>query len=137
VVTCVKETLEKINTISRQLVLALSSRLLSPTLAAQNTPQENHRSQAIAEPLTTEPVPDEPVSEDKLNELMTQRQHLISALFDQHSTEAIAIELNLLNEMITLDAQLTEQSLACKQALADQVLQLKKSTKVSQSYQKY
>jgi hypothetical protein len=39
--------------------------------------------------------------------------------------------------MLALDAELARKAQTCKQALAEQVLQLKKSVKVTQSYQEY
>jgi hypothetical protein len=39
--------------------------------------------------------------------------------------------------MISLDSELSKQSKAYKQLLAEQVIKLKKSKKVSKSYQKY
>jgi len=78
-----------------------------------------------------------PVTDKRLTELLSKREELIKDLFKQKTTKDIALELTLVNEMLALDAELASKSQACKQALAEQVLQLKKSVKVTQSYQEY
>ncbi|TWX69541.1 hypothetical protein ESZ36_06140 [Colwellia demingiae] len=80
---------------------------------------------------------DSSATDNELTELMSTRHQLIHCLFEQNTHEEISIELNLLNEMITLDAELSSQSKVCKKALAEQVIRLKKSKKVTKSYQKY
>lgn len=80
---------------------------------------------------------DSQVTENKLNELMANRDSLIKSLFEKNTHEEISIELILLNEMLSLDTKLSSQSKAYKQVLAEQVIKLKKSKKVSKSYQKY
>jgi len=62
---------------------------------------------------------------------------LISELFEQNTKEDIANELTLVNEMVSLDGEITSKSQACKQMLSEQVIRLKKGKKVSKSYQQY
>lgn len=112
-----KHQLEIINDVSRQ--------LLSRVLAISNQVQENKTN--ISEPTT----------DDELTELMVTRQRLIHSLFEKNTHEEISIEIDLLNEMVLLDIELSNQSNECKQALAKQVIKLKKSKKVTKSYQKY
>jgi len=118
--------LEQINEVSRQ--------LLSHILVVQNRAQENT---AIINELNGEkPDKNELMSEYTLTELMSKRDSLIHFLFEQKN-EKMALDHDLLNEMRSLDSDLSNKSQACKEILAGQVIRLKKSKKVSKSYQKY
>lgn len=117
-----KKLLEQINEVSRQ--------LLSHILTLQSTNQNNANS---SNPSDNE----KSISENSLAELMSKRDQLIHFLFMQKSTEEIAQEITLLNEMITLDGKLSNKSQECKKIIAEQVMRLKKSKKASKSYQKY
>jgi len=123
----IKSSLEKINEVSRQ--------LLSRILTMYNKSQE--KIQNSDEDLNDESTSDNQTPGKQLTELMANRDSLIRNFFEQNTQEEISIELNLLNEMISLDAKLSKQSKAYKQLLAEQVIKLKKSKKVSKSYQKY
>lgn len=118
----VKLALEQINEVSR--------RLLSHVLAAQNKIQKNTT-------IMDEPSNDELITNHDLSELMTERQNLISCFFEQNIKAEIALEPDLLNEMASLDSELSSASIACKKALSEQVIRLKKGKKVTKSYQKY
>lgn len=122
-----KKLLEQINEISRQ--------LLSRILTVQNKLQEN--TTTIKEPSNNESNIDSLTTDNQLSELMFTREKMISCLFKEKTTEAIAQELILLNEMVALDSKLSNTSQACQEILAEQVLRLKKSKKVTKSYQKY
>jgi len=89
------------------------------------------------ESLNDESASDSQITENKLTELMANRDNLIHDFFEQNTHEEISIEFNLLNEMLSLDSKLSSQSKAYKKLLAEQVIKLKKSKKVSKSYQKY
>ena len=121
-IASVKASLVNINDVSRQLLLCI--------LTAQNASQEN----TIAPDHSTAA---KPITDKQLTELLSQRERLIKDLFKHSTTKDIGLELTLVNEMLALDTELTQNSQAHKQALAEQVLQLKKSTKVTQSYQRY
>jgi hypothetical protein len=123
----IKGSLEKINDVSRQ--------LLSRILTMHNKSQES--SATINESSNDTTITDDSTSENELTELMANRDSLIHRLFEQNTHEKISIELFLLNEMISLDAELSSQSKAYKQLLAEQVIKLKKSKKITKSYQKY
>lgn len=123
----IKSSLEQINDVSRQ--------LLSRILTMYNKSQE--KAQNSNESLNDESTNDSQAPENQLTELMANRNSLIRSLFEQNTHEDISIELNLLNEMLSLDSRLSNQSKAYKQLLAEQVIKLKKSKKVSNSYQKY
>ena len=69
--------------------------------------------------------------------LVARRHTLIDLLFKTFTQEQLSIELQLVNEMVLLDNQLTSNSQRNKQALAAQVLKLKKSKKITSLYQKY
>jgi len=122
----IKSSLEQINEVSRQLL----SRILSLYNQSQVTPESN-------ELLNDESTSNSKVLENKLTELMANRDSLVRSLFEKNTHEEITKELNLLNEMISLDSELSKQSKAYKQLLAERVIKLKKSKKVSKSYQKY
>jgi hypothetical protein len=99
--------------------------------------KSQEKAQNSNESLNDESTNDSQAPENQLTELMANRNSLIRSLFEQNTHEDISIELNLLNEMLSLDSRLSNQSKAYKQLLAEQVIKLKKSKKVSNSYQKY
>lgn len=123
----IKSSLEQINEVSRQLL----SRILSLYNQSQVTPESSN------ELLSDESTSNSKILENKLTELMANRDSLVRSLFEKNTHEEITKELNLLNEMISLDSELSKQSKAYKQLLAEQVIKLKKSKKASKSYQKY
>lgn len=120
--TGVKQALININDLSRQ--------LLSCMLSGQEVSQKKTDTQEHPAAVNT-------VTDKILTELLSQREGLIKDLFEQNTTQDIALALTLVNEMLALDAELARKAQTCKQALAEQVLQLKKSVKVTQSYQEY
>jgi hypothetical protein len=122
VTTGVKQALININDLSRQ--------LLSCMLSGQEVSQKKTDTQEHPAAVNT-------VTDKILTELLSQREGLIKDLFEQNTTQDIALALTLVNEMLALDAELAHKAQTCKQALAEQVLQLKKSVKVTQSYQEY
>ena len=121
-----KESLEQINEISRQLL----SRIHSIRINMQ--PQNNNPSVKSPEK-NLEELP----SNKGLIELVSERQTLISHLFEQNTAEELSSEKALLQEMLDLDNELTTNSALSKQETAELVLKLKKSKKVKKSYQKY
>ncbi len=76
-------------------------------------------------------------SDEEMASLVARRHTLIDLLFKTFTQEQLSIELQLVNEMVLLDNQLTSNSQRNKQALAAQVLKLKKSKKITSFYQKY
>jgi hypothetical protein len=73
----------------------------------------------------------------ELPKLVSERQTLITHLFEHNTAEELNSEAKLLQVMLTLDSELTTNSTLSKQELAEQVVKLKKSRKVKKSYQKY
>jgi pantoate kinase len=122
----IKHSLEQINEVSRQ--------LLSRILSVQNITQEHTN---VINESNNDSTTDSLIKDNELTQLMTQRERLISCLLKDTTTEQLAQELDLLNEMVSLDSELTNSSQSCKETLAAQVIKLKKSKKVTKSYQKY
>ena len=126
----IKQTLETINEISRQ--------ILSCILSMHEETREN-----IAPTLKVEAKIDDDSSNEKvttehdISEMMSKREKLIHIIFEQKTIEEISLERNLLNEMVSLDTKLSAQSKIYKKMLSDQVIKLKKSQKVKNVYQKY
>lgn len=120
--TDTKASIEKINDVSRQLLSCIQSVLISLQSSNNNSPESKS---------------EDPPSNKKLSDLSSTRQTLITRLFEQNTTEDLSSEIELLNEMVALDSQLTAKSTFSKQELAEQVVKLKKSKKVKKSYQKY
>lgn len=123
----VKESLKQINHVSRQ--------LLSRIEDMQNDIQE--KSQAQRDSSSDTRLTDNKLPDNELTELASSRQSLITHLFEHNLLEEIKAQLPLLNEMTSLDAELSIKSQACKHALAEQVMKLKKSKKMAHSYKKY
>lgn len=126
----VKETLTQINHVSRQLL----SRIQYMQTILQENPHTQAQTQTQGNSSTKTQKKD---NEDELTELMSNRQCLITHLFEQYSAEEIKVEHLLINEMTTLDTELSIKSQVCKNTLAEQVIKLKKSKKVTNSYKKY
>lgn len=120
--TDTKASIEKINDVSRQLLSCIQSVLLSLQSSNNNSPENKS---------------EDPPSNKELSDLSSTRQTLITRLFEQNTTEDLSSEIELLNEMVALDSQLTAKSTFSKQELAEQVVKLKKSKNVKKSYQKY
>lgn len=122
----VKESLIEINKLSRQ--------ILSRIEIIHGQVQEDHQKESINK---TDSIPSEPSIETELNVLLVNRQHLITQLFEQFKLEEIKEQSILLSELTSLDTELSQRSQLCKNALAAQVIKLKKSKKVANSYKKY
>lgn len=121
----VNAAINEINDISRQLlsrILAVLKKIEQKT--EQSSPNASHEN-------TDE------ITENELSALMSQRQKLINNLFNHYSQQELSNESDLLNQMSALDKKLSTSSQTCKQALANQIIKLKKRDQVTQSYQKY
>ena len=122
---CTKKYIEEINEVSRQLL----SRIHSTNTDLSSPPQE----------LDVENSEDQSANKEsnEIAEMMKKRQVLITTLFEQNTTKNISSESELIQEMIALDSELTANANLCKQAISEQVIKIKKSKKVTTSYQKY
>ncbi|MEW6994586.1 hypothetical protein AADZ84_10020 [Colwelliaceae bacterium MEBiC 14330] len=121
----VNAAINEINDISRQLlsrILSVLKKIEKKT--EQSSPHASHEN-------TDE------ITENELSALMSQRQKLINNLFNHYSQQELSNESDLLNQMSALDKKLSTSSQTCKQALANQIIRLKKRDQVTQSYQKY
>ena len=101
----------------------------------ENTERDN--SQKTINIASSENSDDDQYTDQQLAKLVTERHALISQLFNTYTQEQLSVELPLINELVSLDNQLTSKSQHNKQTLAAKILKLKKSKKVSKLYQKY
>ena len=126
----IKQTLESINEISRQILSCILSMHeetrdnIAPVIKVETKTEGNLNNEKI-------------ITENDISEMMSKREKLIHIIFEQKTIEEISLERNLLNEMVSLDNQLSAQSKVYKKMLSDQVIKLKKSKKVKNVYQKY
>jgi DNA-binding protein H-NS len=120
-----KRFIEQINDVSRQLL----SRILAMQKDIQLLPQK------LALEVTETQLTDKKNKE--LSKLMDQRQKLISTLFKQNSVEDISAQPKLLQEMISLDNELTANAELSQKAVSNQIIEIKKSKKIIRNYQKY
>ncbi|NQZ26777.1 MAG: hypothetical protein HRT55_10720 [Colwellia sp.] len=123
----VKAILESINKLSQLLMAQLDVRI-------ENTERDNSQQTLTVASSTNDT---EQYSDQQLAKLVTERHALISQLFNTYTQEQLSVELPLINELVSLDNQLTSKSQHNKQTLAAKILKLKKSKKVSKLYQKY
>lgn len=120
-----KKSIEKINHVSRQLL----SRILVMQTDSQVLPQEQNLKNTEIQSIDDK--------NKELAELTEKRQILITNLFEQNTAENISSESELLQEMIALDSELTANAKLSKQAITEQMIKIKKSKKITKSYQKY
>jgi hypothetical protein len=117
----IKDSLNKINQVSRQILSQLNFQSISIDKEA------NQHTIPVASPETDE----------KLQNLVIERHALINQLFEQYSQEQLNNELPLINEILSFDQQLTAQSQLNKSALSTRVIKLRKSDKVANLYKNY
>jgi hypothetical protein len=120
-----KKCIKKINEVSRQLL----SRILATHKETQTYPQELNKDNIEKRSSKKE--------SNDIAKTMENRQTLITRLFEQNTLENISSESELVEEMIILDNKLVANAKLCKQAITEQVVKIKKSKKVTKSYQKY
>ena len=101
----------------------------------ENTERDN--SQKTINIASSENSDDDQYTDQQLAKLVTERHALINQLFETYTQDQLSIELPLINELVSLDNQLTSKSQHNKKALAANILKLKKSKKVSKLYQRY
>lgn len=80
---------------------------------------------------------DENLEVDEIKQLQTAREQLISNLFNQYSKDEIQKQLNLVNQMVNLDADLQIKTEELKHAFASKIITIKKGKKSALSYKKY
>ena len=74
---------------------------------------------------------------DEILELQSVREQLISSLFEQHPFNEIQQELTLINQMVSIDADLKLKTKSLKQALANKLIKVKKGKKSALTYKKF
>ncbi|TWX54132.1 hypothetical protein [Colwellia hornerae] len=125
---CTQKHLKKINKVSRQLL----SRILATHNNIQLSPLKSNLE------ITEEQLANRENKElAELTELSQKRQILITKLFKNNTAEKMNAESELVQEMIALDIELTANAKSSKQLITEQVLKVKKSKKITKSYQKY
>jgi len=124
----ITSSLETINELSRLILSQLNIRI-------ENT--EHVSSQDKLPEVSPETADNDQYTDEQLAKLITERHNLIDLLFKTYSQVQLSVGLALINEMVSLDQYLTSSSQQSKQALAEQVIKLKKSKKVTRLYQKY
>ena len=80
---------------------------------------------------------DESLEVEKITQLQTARDLLISSLFNQYSNEEMQKELDLINKMVSLDADLKVKTKELKQAVASKLIKIQKGKKSALTYKKY
>lgn len=127
----VKNSLEAIIKLSRQLLSQLNIQIGNNEnvgLVANNPDINISNSKDTEQNLLTG---------EQLLMLVTERQSLITSLFEVHTQDQLSVQLSLINEVVLLDEELCSLSQHHKKLLAEQVLKLRKSKKVDKFYQKY
>lgn len=120
-----QKLLEEINTVSRQIL----SRILTMQTNSQVLPQDQDLKSTEISFINDE--------NKELTKLIEKRKILITNLFEQNTAENISAESGLIQDMIALDNELTANAKLSKQAITEQMIKIKKSKKVTKSYQKY
>jgi Arc/MetJ family transcription regulator len=110
-------------------------------LTADNIEQQlqliNIKSQELLKRLEINIDDDESLDTDKITQLQTEREQLISHLFAQYSKSDIEKELSLINVMVNLDTDLQIKTEALKQSFANKLIKIKKGQKSAKTYKKY
>lgn len=120
-----KKSIQQINDVSRQIL----SRILVMQTDSQVFSQEHGLKNTKIQSIDDE--------NKELTELTEKRKILITNLFEQNTIDNISSESDLLQEMIALDSELTANAKLSKQVITEQVIKVKKSKKITKSYQKY
>ncbi|MDX2369461.1 MAG: hypothetical protein QNK36_13845 [Colwellia sp.] len=80
---------------------------------------------------------DENLAVDDITQLQAARDQLISSLFNQYSNDEIQKELELINQMVSLDADLQIKTKKLKQFFANKLIKIQKGKKSALTYKKY
>ena len=80
---------------------------------------------------------DKDLEVDEITQLQAVRDQLISSLFTQYSNDEMQKELELINKMVSLDADLQIKTKELKQAVASKLIKIQKGKKSALTYQKY
>lgn len=80
---------------------------------------------------------DEYLKIDEIKQLQAAREQLISSLFSQYSHDEMQNELQLVNQMVNLDADLQRKTEELKNGFASKLIKIKKGKKSTLTYKKY
>jgi hypothetical protein len=80
---------------------------------------------------------DENLDVEEITQLQAAREQLISDLFNQYSNDEMQKELELINQMVSLDADLKMKTKELKQAVASKLIKIQKGKKSALTYKKY
>lgn len=127
--TEVRNSLEAINKVSRQLLSQLDSQIDYTNVYSDNRLDNDDTSKTIME--------QRPVTDEQLRGIVSKRMFLIEQLFTLYTQEQLSSQLPLINEMVSLDEQLIVKSQQHKQLLASRMLKIKQSKKVTKLYKGY
>ena len=97
----------------------------------------NTKSQQILKRLEYNTDTDENLEIDEITQFQAVRKQLISDLFNQFSHNEIQAELQLINQMISLDADLLVKTEKLKQTFANKLIKIQKGKKSASTYKKY
>lgn len=119
----VKFYLTAINDISRQLLSQFDIQL------------ENNDSEKSQQSIATDE--ESKLTDELIANIAAERQSLITKMFETFTQEKLHVELPLVNDMVSLDEQLTVKAQRNKQEIAKQMVKLRNSKKVTKLYQQY
>jgi hypothetical protein len=97
----------------------------------------NTKSQRLLKLLEYNIETNESLDVDEITQLQADRNQLISTLFEQYTKIQMHDELQLINEMVNLDANLQIKTEELKKAFADKLINIQKGKKSTLTYKKY
>ncbi|WP_426358512.1 hypothetical protein ACPUVO_19145 [Pseudocolwellia sp. HL-MZ19] len=80
---------------------------------------------------------EEDLNTEELLQWNSERERLIKLTFNEQESENYSKHLPLINKMVALDQQLTQQSAQNKLVLKTSLLKMKKNQKAANTYKKY
>ncbi len=95
------------------------------------------KSQHLLERLEFNIDTDENLEVDEIKQLQADREQSISSLFNLYSKNEIQKELQLINQMVSLDTELQIKTEELKHSFAKKLIKIKKGKKSALTYKKY
>jgi len=117
------QQLNQIITLSEKILLWLSN--------------EFEQANSNAEEINTEELNTDESNTEELLAWSIERERLIKLTFNEQQSENYSEHLALINQMVTLDNQLTEQAAKNKLVLKTSLIKMKKNQKAANTYKKY
>jgi hypothetical protein len=97
----------------------------------------NTKSQQLLQLLEYNIETNESLDVDEITQIQADRDQLISMLFEQYTKNQIHDELQLINEMVNLDANLQIKTEELKKSFAEKLINIQKGKKSTLTYKKY